>query len=177
MPSNHFTLCHPLLLPPSIFPIIRIFPMSQVFIIGGQRIGVLASASVLPMNIQDWFPLGLTGWIALQSKRLSRVFSNTIVQKHQFLWIVTYNKLWTVWQGCVLSSCFFNLYAEHIMRNARLDKLQAGIKIGRWNINNFRYADNTTLINGWKWRGTKEPLDKGEEGERKICLKTKYLKN
>ena len=51
---------------------------------GGQSIGVLASASVLPMNIQDWFPLGCTGWISLQSKGLSRVFSNTKVQKHQF---------------------------------------------------------------------------------------------
>ena len=51
---------------------------------GGQSIGVSASASVLPMNIQDWSPLGWTGWISLQSKRLSRVFSNTTVQKHQF---------------------------------------------------------------------------------------------
>ena len=59
------------------------FPISQFFTIGGQRIGVSASASVLSMNIQDWFPLGFTGWIFLQSKRLSRVFSNTTVQKHQ----------------------------------------------------------------------------------------------
>ena len=59
------------------------FPMSQFFASGSQSIGVSASASVLPMNIQDWFPLGLTGWISLQSKRLSRVFSNTTVQKHQ----------------------------------------------------------------------------------------------
>ena len=58
------------------------FPMSQFFASGGQSIG--ASASVLPMNIQDWFPLGLTGWISLQSKGLSRVFSNTTVHKHQF---------------------------------------------------------------------------------------------
>ena len=57
------------------------FPMSQFFASGGQSIGVSASASVLPMNIQDWFPLGLTGWISLQSKWLSRVFSNTTVQK------------------------------------------------------------------------------------------------
>ena len=60
------------------------FPMSQLFIWGGQSIGVSALASVLPMNIQDWFPLGWTGWISLQSKGLSRVFSNTTVQKHQF---------------------------------------------------------------------------------------------
>ena len=61
------------------------FLRSQFFTSGGQRIGVSFSASVLPMNIQDWFPLGWTGWISLQSKGLSRVFSNTTVQKHQFL--------------------------------------------------------------------------------------------
>ena len=60
------------------------FPKSQLFTSGGQSIGVSASASVLAMNIQDWFPLGWTGWISLQSKGLARVFSNTTVQKHQF---------------------------------------------------------------------------------------------
>ena len=60
------------------------FPISQFFASSGQRIGVWASASVLPMNIQDWSPLGWTGWISLLSKGLSRVFSNTTVQKHQF---------------------------------------------------------------------------------------------
>ena len=60
------------------------FQMSQFFTSGGQNIEVLALASVLPVNIQDWFPLGWTGWISLQSKELSRVFSNTTVQKHQF---------------------------------------------------------------------------------------------
>ena len=60
------------------------FPMSQLFPWGGQSTGVSASASVLPMNTQDWSPLGWTGWISLQSKGLSRVFSNTPVQKHQF---------------------------------------------------------------------------------------------
>ena len=60
------------------------FLMSQFFASGGQSIGASASASVPPVNIQGWFPLGLTGWISLQSKGLSRVFSNTIVQKHQF---------------------------------------------------------------------------------------------
>ena len=65
------------------FPASGFFPVSQFFASGGQSIGASASASVLPMNIQDWFPLGWTGWISLQSKRLSRVFSNTTVQKHQ----------------------------------------------------------------------------------------------
>ena len=60
------------------------FPMSQFFTSGGQSIGVSASTSVLPKNIQDWFPLRWTGWISLQSKEYSRVFSNTTVQKHQF---------------------------------------------------------------------------------------------
>ena len=60
------------------------FPMSQFFTTGGQSIGVSVLASVLPMNVQDWFPLGWTGWISLQSKGLSRVLSNTPVQKHQF---------------------------------------------------------------------------------------------
>ena len=60
------------------------FPMSQLFAWGGQSIGVSASASVLPVNTQDWSPLGWTGWISLQSKGLSRVFSNTTAQKHQF---------------------------------------------------------------------------------------------
>ena len=66
------------------FPASGSFPMSPFFTSGGQSFGVSASASVLPMNIQDWFPLGLTSWISLQSKELSRVFSNTKVQKHQF---------------------------------------------------------------------------------------------
>ena len=65
------------------FPASGSFPVSQ-FSSGGQNIGVSASVSVFPMNIQDWFPLGCTGWISLQSKGLSTVFSNTTVQKHQF---------------------------------------------------------------------------------------------
>ena len=66
------------------FPASGAFQMSQLFTSGGQSIGVAASASVLPMNIQDWFPLGWTGWISLQPKGLSRVFSTTTVQTHQF---------------------------------------------------------------------------------------------
>ena len=83
IPSNHFILC-PILLP-SIFTSIRFFPIIQLFASGGQSIGVSASASVLPKNIQVWFPLGLTDLISLKSKGLSRVFSNTTVQNHQFL--------------------------------------------------------------------------------------------
>ena len=85
MSPNHLIICRPLLLLPSVFPSIRVFPRSQFFASGGQSIGVSASASVLPMNIQDCFPLVLTGWISSQSKGLSRVSSNTTVQKPQFL--------------------------------------------------------------------------------------------
>ena len=83
MPFNHLILCCPLLLP-SIFSSIRVFPMRQFFASGAQSFGVSALASVLPVNIQDWFPSGLTDLISLQFKGLSRVFSNTTVQKHQF---------------------------------------------------------------------------------------------
>ena len=82
MPSNHLILCHPLLLP-SVFPESGSFQISQFFTSGGQSIGISASTSVLPMNIQDRFHLGWTGWISLLLKGLSRVFSNTTVQKHQ----------------------------------------------------------------------------------------------
>ena len=93
--SNSCTLgewCHPTISDSVIpfssclqsFPASGSFQMSQFFASGGQSIGVSASASVLPMNIQDWFPLGWTGWISLLSKGLTRIFFNTTVQKHQF---------------------------------------------------------------------------------------------
>ena len=85
MPSNHLILCCPLLFSLWCFLASGSFQMSQFFTSGGQSIGVSGSASVFPMNIQGWFPLGWTGWISLQSKRLSRVFSNLTVQKHQFV--------------------------------------------------------------------------------------------
>ena len=76
--------CYLLLLLPSVFPASGSFPVSQLFTSGGQTIGPSASASVLPVNIHGWFPLGWTGLISLKSKGLSRVFSSTTVQKHQF---------------------------------------------------------------------------------------------
>ena len=84
--------CHPMISSfvvtfsscPQSFPASGSFPVSQFFASGDQSIRISASASVPPMNIQDWFPLGWTGWISLVSKGLSRVFSNTTVQKHQF---------------------------------------------------------------------------------------------
>ena len=100
--------CHPIIsssvVPfsscPQSFPASGSFQMSQLFTSGGQSIGVTVSTSVLLMNIQDWSPLGWTGWISLQSKGLSRVFSNTTVQKHQFfgaqlsLWSNSYIHRW-----------------------------------------------------------------------------------
>ena len=84
MPSNHLILCRPLLLLPSIFPSIRVFSNESVLHIRWPKYWSFSSASVLPMNIQDCFPWGWTGWMSFQSKGLSRVFSNTNVQKHQF---------------------------------------------------------------------------------------------
>ena len=74
------------------FPATGSSPMCQFFASGGWSIGVSASTSVLPMNIQDWFPLGLTSWVFFQSKGLSRVFSNTTVQKHQFFCAQLYSQ-------------------------------------------------------------------------------------
>ena len=109
MPPNHLIPCPPLLLPSS-FPASGSFQMSQFFATGGQIIGVSAPTSVLSMNIQDWSPLGCTGWISLQSKGLSRVYSSTTVQKHQFfsaqpplrsnshihIWLLGKQELWPV---------------------------------------------------------------------------------
>ena len=79
-------------------------------------------------------------------------------------------------QGCILSPCLFNLYAEYIMRNAGLDKAQAGIKIAGRNTNNLRYADDTTLMAESKVR-TKESLDESERGEWKSLLKAQHSEN
>ena len=84
MSSNHLILHHPFSFCLQSFPASGSFPVSQLFTSGGQGIGASPSASVLPMNIQGWFPLGLTGLISLLSKGLSRAFSSTTVQKHQF---------------------------------------------------------------------------------------------
>ena len=93
-------LCCPLLLLPQSFPTSGSFPVSQLFASDGQRIGASASAPVLPMNNQSWFPLGLTDLISLQPKGLSRVFSSTTIQKYQFfdpqpsLWYSSHNCMW-----------------------------------------------------------------------------------
>ena len=88
MPSNHLVLCLPLLLLLQSFPASGSFPVNGLFISGGQSIGASASASVLPMNIQGWFPLGLTGVISLQSKGLSRNFFSTTIGKQIYIYIL-----------------------------------------------------------------------------------------
>ena len=84
MPSSHLILCRPLLLIPQSLPASETFPMSQLFAWRGQSTGVSALASFVPKKSQGWSPSEWTGWISLQSKGLSRIFSNTTVQKHQF---------------------------------------------------------------------------------------------
>ena len=100
MLSNHLIFCRPLLLLPSIFPSIRVFSSKSALYIRWQRIGASSSASVFLMNMQGWFPLGLTSLIFLLSKGLSRVFSSTSIWKHQFfsaqpsLWSSSYMHTW-----------------------------------------------------------------------------------
>ena len=101
MPSNHLIIFSSHL---QSFPASGSFPISQLFASGGQSIGVSASASVLPMNIQGWFSLGWTGWMSLLSKGFSRVFSNTTVQKHQFfgfsfLYSPTFTSIHDYWKN------------------------------------------------------------------------------
>ena len=99
--------CHPTISPSVVpfssclqsFPASRPFPMSQVFTSGGQSTGVTVSASVLPRNIQDLFPLGLTGLISLQSKRLSRVFSNTTVLTYSSFCHWNHGKVKVIWEA------------------------------------------------------------------------------
>ena len=100
MPSSLPILCCPFSYCPQFSPASESFPVSQLFSSGGQIIGASASASVLPVNIQDWYPLGLTDLISLQTKVFSRVFSSTTVQKHWFFGS----------QLSLLSSCHINTW-------------------------------------------------------------------
>ena len=108
--------------------------MSQFFPSGDQRIGASTSASVLPMNIQDWFPLGLTGWIPLQSKGLSRVFFNTTVQKHQFFGT----------QVAQMVKCLPSMRVTHVQSLAWEDPLEKGT------------ATHSSIL-AWRISWTEEP--------------------
>ena len=113
MPSNHLILCHPLLLLPSIFPSIRVFSNELALCIRWPKYWSFSFTIVLPINIQEWFPLGLTGLISLQSKGLSRVFSSTITRKHQFFraqpssWSSSHIHTWPSGETRALIMCTF----------------------------------------------------------------------
>ena len=112
MPSNHLILCHPLLSRLQSFPASGSFQMSQFFASGGQSIGASASASVFPVNIQDWFPLGLTGLNSLQSRGLWGVFSDTTVQSISssalsFLYSPTPTSIHDYWKNHILTRWAF----------------------------------------------------------------------
>ena len=129
MPSNHLILCHPLLRLPSVIPSIRVFSVSQLFTLDGQGIRNSPSASVLPMSIQGWFPLGLAGLISLLSKELWRIFSSTTVRKHQFFgpqpsfgptltstWLLEKNIALTIWTFVSeVVSLFFNILSKFVL--------------------------------------------------------------
>ena len=123
--SNHLILCCPLSSHLQSFPASGSFPVSQFFSSGGQNVGASASASFLLMNIQYWFPLGLTGLISLQSKGLWRVFSNTTVQKASILWCSAFFMVPLPWnpqqshmvgitQQVTLSDCLISLSYMHL---------------------------------------------------------------
>ena len=144
MPSNHLIFCFPFSCLQS-FPASGSFPRSQFFASGGQRIGVSASASVLPMNSQDWFPLGWTGWIFLQYKGLSRVFTSTIIQKHQFFG--TQPSLWSNYHihpgkshgrrslvGCSLWGCWGSNTTEQLHFHALEKEMATHSRVLAWRV-------------------------------------------
>ena len=125
MPSNHLIFCHPLLLLPQSFPKSGSFQMSQFFASGGPSIGVAASASVLPMNIQDWSPLGSTGLISFLSKGFSRVFSNTTFKSIKitvlnvlYLLYYMYCTYCTKWQTVTFLYVFHPLFLCHLLSDS-----------------------------------------------------------
>ena len=148
IPPKHLILCCPLLLLPSIFPSIRIFPKNWLFASGNQSTGASASGSSLPMSIQSWFPLRLTTLISLLSKRLSRVFSSTVVQKHQFFsaqpslwsnfhihtWLLEKTQLWLYGplsaKGCLcFLICYLGLLWLFFPRSKRFFSSMAAVTI------------------------------------------------
>ena len=124
MPSNHLILCRPLL-PPSILPSIRVFCKESVFASGGQSIGASASTSVLPMNIQGLFPLGWTGWMSLQSKGLSRVFSTPQFESiNSLVLIYIYIYIWPFYEVGTISTPLTHEETKSQRRSAMLASSQ-----------------------------------------------------
>ena len=118
--------------------------------------------------------MGIPGYLNCLLRNLYAGQETTVSNRHAMTdWFQTWKG---ICQGCTLLPCLFNFYTEYITWNAKLDEAQAGIKIARRNINNLRYADDTTLMVG-KHRGTKERLDEGERGGWKSWLKTQHSKN
>ena len=121
MLSNHYILCCPFLLLPSIFPNVRIFSNESALGSRWPVTGASTSASVLPMNIQGWFPLGLTSLISLQSKGLSRVFSSTTIPWHQYfgaqpsLWSSSHIRTWLLEKSYDCSYIFYHPYVTTIL--------------------------------------------------------------
>ena len=130
MPSNYLILCRTFSSRPQSFPISGSFPISQFFASSGQSIKVSASALVLPMNIQGWFPLGLIGWISLQSKGLSRVFHSTTIWKHQLFGAQP--SLWSKSHICtkIRLIVFCNLRWRN---STQLAKIRPGTNCGSYN--------------------------------------------
>ena len=133
MPSNHLIFCCPLLLPRSIFPSIRVFSNELVLHIRWPSIGVSASASVLLMNIQDWFPLGLISWISLQSKGLSRFFSNNTVQSINslvlsFLYSPTLTSIHDYWKN----HSFLSLHGQQMGKEWKPTPRACSNSLSRW---------------------------------------------
>ena len=165
MPSNHLILCCPLLLLPLTSPSIRVFSNESVLIRWPKYWSF--SFSISPSNEysgQISFSLDWLDLLAVQGTLKSLLQHHS--SKASILQCSAGTTDWFqigkgVCQGCILSLCLFNLYAQYIMRNAGLDEAQAGIKIARRNSSNLRYADDITLMA----EGTKDPLDKGERGE------------
>ena len=151
IPSNHLIHCHPFSSCLQSFPASGFFLMSWLFTPDGQSIGVSALASVCPMNIQDWFPLGLTGWIYIQSKGLSRVFSNTTVQKHQFFRSKTpsYHHNNLVW----IHSCPRMVLYTHTTQDTQEIQVQS---LG-WENNLEEGMATHTSVLAWRIPGMGEP--------------------
>ena len=157
MLSNHLIICCHLLLLPSIFPSIRVFSNESLFPWSGQRTGASASASVLPISIQGWVPLGLTGLISLQSKGLSRVFSSITVWKHQFfsaqpsLWSSSHYHTWLLekplcWLHEPLSAKWGKIYFRPFCISS------ANVMSKKWGeITRTKYLTNMKLQGWWKF--------------------------